>query len=460
MKRRTVLQILGAAIAGANSAACSEDEAEVLIATGPQCEVPTTGSGGRTVAIIGAGVAGLTAAHALTRCGFSVTVLEAADRIGGRVNTSDAIGQPTDLGASWIHGGRANPLAALLTAPVIETDLDSVALFEAGRRLSDSEVDQAYDTAESIERRFDRVDENSDSDMSIARAIDLVEAERTSSVQWALNSNLAVEYATDLDAISLWWGLDDAEFDGTDLLIEGGTRQILNAFAGSYTTELGTTVDTIEDDGQGVRVRGPSLDRRFDAVICTVSAGVLQSGAISFSPTLSARQQTALQRLRMGTLDKTFLTFDRKFWPDVSILGFVGAQVDGVGEFFDLSAQVGAPTLMGFASGSAAVSLGLLSNEERVARAMATLRTAFPDAPDPVGTLLSNWSTDPLTRGSYVSLRPGGLPEDFLALADPVSASVFLAGEHTDRDFRGSLHGAHFSGLRAAAQIVERFGRE
>lgn len=458
MKRRTVLQILGAAIAGTSATGCGEDEAEVVIATGPQCEAPSAGATGRSVAIIGAGVAGLTAAHALTQCGFSVTVLEAADRIGGRVNTSDALGQPTDLGASWIHGGTANPLAALVSAPTIETDLDSVALFESGRRLSEAEVDAAYDAAESIERRFEQVDEDSDNDMSIAAAIDIVRSPRTAPVQWALNSNIAVEYATNLDAISLWWGLEDAEFEGTDLLIEGGTRQLLNAFAGDYATELSTPVDAIEEDEQGVRVRGPGLDRRFDAVVCTVSAGVLQAGTISFSPALSGRQRTALQRLRMGTLDKTFLTFDRTFWPDVSILGFVGAESDGVGEFFDLSAQVGAPTLMGFASGSAALALGQLTDDERVARAMATLRTAFPDAPDPVNVLLSNWSQEPLTGGSYVSLLPGGVPEDFLALAEQVSASVFLAGEHTDRDFRGSLHGAHFSGLRAAAQVVARFG--
>jgi monoamine oxidase len=458
MHRRHVLQILGAALASASLTRCGEEEAEVVIATGPQCESPRAGTQNLSIAIVGAGVAGLTAAHALTLCGFTVTVFEAADRIGGRVYTTSVLGQPTDLGASWIHGGTANPLAALLNAPTLTTDLDSVALYDNGQRLAGSDVDQAYSQADAVLRKFDEIDENSDNDMSAAAAIEIARRERSPELQWALNSNIAVEYATDLDELSLWWGQEDSEFEGTDLLIQGGSLALLDAFSAGYTTELSSPVDSIEQDDQGVRLRGPDLDRRFDAVVCTVSAGVLQSGAISFSPDLSARKRTALQRIRMGTLDKTFLQFDEKFWPDATILGFVGAQTDGIGEFFDMSAQIGAPTLMGFSSGSVATALGQLSDEERVARAMDTLRTAFPSAPDPTDTLLSNWSREPLTLGSYVYLAVGGVPEDFLALASPVSDAVFLAGEHTDRDFRGSMHGAHFSGLRAAAQVVDRFG--
>jgi monoamine oxidase len=454
MDRRQVLQTLAASLAAFTGSRCSgEDETPVVIPEGPQCEDPSAG-GGRRIAVIGAGMAGLTAAHALTRCGFTVTVLESRGEVGGRVRTIDTFPQPVDLGASWIHGGSGNPLGALLTTDVLETDPDAVILYEAGQRLSDAEMERTYADVDRVGGAFERIDEESERDMPVSRAIELARAQRAPALDWALNSEIAIEYATDLDALSFWWGTDDAEFEGEEWLLVGGMREFLRAFDADWSLRTDTRVTSITDQGARVRVQADGFDELFDAAICTVSCALLQQQAITFSPGLSERQQLALQRIQMGTLDKTFLQFDRQFWPTASVLGFVGAQLDGIGEFYDLSAQAGAPVLMGFASGTIARTLGGLPDEERVARAMATLRTAFPDAPDPVVTHLSNWSQDPDTGGSYSSLAVGGVPEDFLAMESPVGERIFLAGEHTNRDFRGTLHGAHFSGLRAAAQVV------
>jgi polyamine oxidase len=456
MNRRNVLRLLTAAFATAAVPACDgASETGSTAASGPQCGQPEAGAAGKRVAIVGAGMAGLTAAWALTRCGFAVTIFEAGTEIGGRVRTSSAFPQPVDLGASWIHGADGNPLTPLLQTGHIVTDLERIVVFENGRQLTGEEVDSVYAEAARIQGEFDAIDEESEADMSVAAAIELADSERSERVEWALNSEIRVEYGADLTDLSFWWGTDDEVFDGDDWLIVGGTRALLNAFAGSYEVRTGSRVTAITQEGAGVSVTTDDGADTFDAVICTVSCGVLQAGVIQFQPPFSARQSLALQRIRMGTLDKTFLQFERQFWPDTTVLGFVGAQREGIAEFFDLSAQAGAPVLMGFCAGSVARELASLTQEERVARAMATLRSAFPDAPEPIAVATSNWSQDETTLGSYSYLSVGGVPEDFLALEEPVGERVFIAGEHTNRDYRGTLHGAHFSGLRAASQVVD-----
>jgi polyamine oxidase len=457
MNRRDVLRILSAAFAvTATASACGgASETASTAASGPQCGDPLDGAAGKRVAIVGGGMAGLTAAWALSRCGFAVTVFEAGAEIGGRVRTISAFPQPVDLGASWIHGADGNPLTPLLQTDHIVTDLDRVVVFENGQRLSDAEMEAIYEDAERIEGEFERIDEQSETDMSVAAAIEIADDDRSERLEWALNSEIRVEYATDLTDLSFWWGTDDRVFDGGDWLMVGGTRVLLRAFDGTYEVRLNTRVNAITQSGGLVSVSAGDETETFDAVICTVSCGVLQAGTIQFQPAVSDRQALALQRIRMGTLDKTFLQFERQFWPDATVLGFIGAQREGIGEFFDLSAQAGAPVLMGFSAGSIARGLASLSQEERVSRAMATLRTAFPDAPEPVAVATSNWSQDETTFGSYSYLSVGGVPEDYLAMEVPVGERVFLAGEHTNRDYRGTLHGAHFSGLRAASQVVE-----
>ncbi|MBU6162338.1 MAG: NAD(P)-binding protein, partial [Myxococcales bacterium] len=219
MNRRNVLRLLTAAFATAAVPACDgASETGSTAASGPQCGQPEAGAAGKRVAIVGAGMAGLTAAWALTRCGFAVTIFEAGTETGGRVRTSSAFPQPVDLGASWIHGADGNPLTPLLQTGHIVTDLERIVVFENGRQLTGEEVDSVYDEAERIQGEFDAIDEESEADMSVAAAIELADSERSERVEWALNSEIRVEYGADLTDLSFWWGTDDEVFDGDDWL--------------------------------------------------------------------------------------------------------------------------------------------------------------------------------------------------------------------------------------------------
>ena len=123
------------------------------------------------IIVIGAGIAGLSAAHRLTAEGFRVTVLEGRDRIGGRVWTDTSLGTPVDLGASWIHGIRRNPLTALANQAgisTVATDFDALALYDIdGSVLNDDDLDKLAEVFERVLADLRDVKKYSNADLSI-----------------------------------------------------------------------------------------------------------------------------------------------------------------------------------------------------------------------------------------------------------------------------------------------------
>jgi monoamine oxidase len=131
---------------------------------------------------------------------------------------------------------------------------------------------------------------------------------------------------------------------------------------------------------------------------------------------------------------------------------------DGEGvfpEFYDLSALAGAPVLVGlYAGGFAREMQAGASDADIVSGALAVLTEVHGAAvPDPVASLVTHWTTDPYTRGSYVYLPPGATMEDLATLAEPEGERLRFAGEATVPDAYGNVHGAVLSGLREARRL-------
>lgn len=298
----------------------------------------------RRVAVIGAGISGLAAAHALGSKGLEVTVFEARDRIGGRIRTARQHGLSLDLGASWIHGTRGNPLTALadrLDIKRIETGFDYILRGKDGRKISDlwfpdwlAEVTEIQQSAGA-----DSADLNLD------------------------------QYA------------EQEDYEGSDVLFPGGYDQVLHALDGDYSIRLNAPVERIEHSEASVTLSTATDRYRFEAAIVTLPLGVLKAETVSFDPALPTQKRDAIAQLGMGLLDKLYLYFDEPFWdrdttwiltPETSL------PRGHMNQWLNLMPSLGQPILVGFHGGSAARELASASDAQMLNWAHRTLSAAYP----------------------------------------------------------------------------------
>jgi monoamine oxidase len=416
------------------------------------------------VLVLGAGMAGLSAARELTRRGTRVIVLEARERIGGRTWTDDSLGLPLDLGASWIHGTRGNPLTKLadeVGAKRVRTDYNNITRYASdGRELSareDAEIDEIFETLAQLIAEWQ---EEFDDDTSLHAAIQAyLEAEdlptETLRQAWyAVNTAIEHEYAADAADLSLYWFDNADDYGGDEVILPGGYGQLVSHLADGLDIRLGHIVRSVESDASGVRIQTDQGQFEADKAVVAVPLGVLKGQDISFNPPLPAEKRRAMARMGFGVLNKVYLQFDEVFWEaDAHLLGYVSERKGEWCEWLNLAPLVGAPVLLGFNAGRFGLEIESWSDEQVLAAALSVLRRIYgPDVPQPRGWLVTRWGRDPFARGSYSSLMPGASPDDYDTLAAPVGKTLFFAGEHTHREHPSTVHGAYLSGLRAAGE--------
>ena len=420
---------------------------------------------GRRVIVVGAGLAGLSAARDLVAAGAEVVVLEARDRIGGRIWTSrEWPDMPMDMGASWIHGVKGNPLTKLADVAGVDrrsTNYDSaLALDAAGQEV---DLTDAYDLAEAVvEDARARVDDN-DRDLSLQDAVtggaDWQQADPATRrlIRHVVNGAVEAEYGGDWSDVSAWYFDESEEFGGGDVIFPGGFDQIVQHLARELDIRTGQVVSALSPDGAGVAVTiaGGSV-LQADHVVLTVPLGVLQAGDIAFGAALAADRVVAISTLGMGLLNKCWLRFDRVAWPDdVDWIEWVGPE-DGVwSQWLSLTQATGAPVLLAFHAGDQARAMENLSDTEMTALAHAALQAMFgPGFPAPVQAQITRWSQDPFSHGSYSFNAVGCTPATRAALAGADwDGRLVFAGEAAEPDHWGTAHGAVLSGRAAAAEL-------
>lgn len=407
--------------------------------------------------VLGAGVAGLAAARELHRRGVMVTVLEARDRLGGRVHTvRDASWpHPIELGAEFGHG-----LPRRLHYPwrlrLKDADGEHWSFAEGRRTRADGTFEEAMGLLGQMKGH-----ETTAEKFLATRAHGVVGRFARAFVEGF--------YAADPRTVST--GFLARETAGSEEL--GGDRlfrptagyDLLPAALAKGLTVCESTIVTHLRWRRGeVRVdtRDPlGHPQRFGAraAIVALPLGVLQSGQVRISP-LPGWLRNTIARLETGGIVKVLFRFREPFWERTKARRFTF--MHAIGETVPTwwrPRPFDSTVLVGWAAGPRAQELSRAAQTLTAARlALQSLERAF--GVEGLGGQLDawkviDWSADPFARGGYLVVPVGQLPAQRL-LQRPLEDTLFFAGEHTDTEGQaGTVHGALATGQRAARQVLD-----
>ncbi len=416
----------------------------------------------KRIIIVGAGMAGLAAGRALTDAGHRVSVLEARDRIGGRVWTERRRGVAYDMGASWIHGVKGNPLTKLADKAGVKrvaTDYESsTAFFAKGDKAGDAWWTD-YDKAETLVRSALASAKSGESIQSAVSRYLVGKAASpaiASAIEFYINSTIEHEIAGDWATADARTYDDADEYGGGDVLFPDGYDILPAYLTRGLDIRLSQPVKSIRVEGRAVTVETSRGHERADGVILTVPLGVLKSGAIKLDPLPSTALQSAIDGLGMGTLNKLWLRFPKAFWPtNVDWIERIGGPRGEWVEWVSASRFAGAPVLVGFNAAAYGEAIEGESDKALVASAMAALKGMFGSSiPDPIEAMPTRWKSDPFALGAY-SFNAVGTSRETRSAFHPIHAErIAFAGEATSVAHYQTVHGAYQSGLDAAKRLV------
>lgn len=330
---------------------------------------------GAVAVVVGAGAAGLGAARALADAGTQVVVLEARESVGGRIRTDRSSGSAVELGASWIHGVRRNPLVPLAHAakrPLRRFDYDNSELFRRGRIVDSRRPERRLARLLAAAARHG---ERLDRDISLAAGLRQAGRSPGRLLDTLIATEIEHEYAADVGALSLWWWDEGDELPSGDALVLDGYDALPQLLADGLDIRFKTPVARIEWDAKTVHVD----DVPADHVVVTVPLALLKAGQLRFEPALPAAHRLAIERLGVGLLDKVYLRFHEPFWDtELDLFSIAGARPGEFAEWLNLHKFTGEPALLGFNAGQTARRLAKLDDRAFLARALEALAHAQP----------------------------------------------------------------------------------
>jgi monoamine oxidase len=400
------------------------------------------------VAIIGAGAAGLGAAHALEGSGLSTIVLEARDRVGGRGHTIMASPEITfDLGCGWLHSADKNSFVAIAEALDFEIDktLPPWRDRAVGKAFPAKERDDFIRTLDAF---YDRAEQAAQGGRDSAASDYLEPGNRWNPMIDAISTYVN---GCELDQVSI---LDMDAYEDTNInwRVRRGYGALMTAYGASLPLVLNCQVSLIDHSGKALRIETSLGTLTAAKAIVTVPTNLIAQEAIRFHPALPAKRDAAAG-LPLGLADKVMLALEEPndLPKDGNLRGATMRTRMGT---FHLR-PFGQPCIEGFFGGRFAQELEDSGDGAFAAQSI-----------DEIVSLLGNdyrrklkplkesrWAHDPFARGSYSHALPGHADQRAV-LAAPVDGRLFFAGEATSPNFFSTAHGARDSGERAAREVL------
>lgn len=442
------------------------------------------------VCIIGAGYAGLTAARRLTQAGRSVLVVEARDRVGGRVWTKPTVGgAAVDVGGTFVgpHQDRLLALAAEMGVATYRTHDTGDSLLASGRRnhrypstktprISPVALASAGLAIARLDRMASHVPLDAPWDAPKAAAWDSISIAGwltprrvpTRQARELLGATFRALFCTDLSEVSLLNalhlirshtglvclmsikdGMQDGQFDG-------GAQAVALRIAGELgdRVHLDEPATGIEAHDDRVVVHTTKGDITAGRVAVTIPPSL--TGGIRFDPPLPADHALLRNAASAGTEIKAMAVYETPFWREDGLAGSSVAMDDRFEVSLDSSPASGTPGVMAlFAAGPKARALAALTPEDRRAEALAVLTRRFgPRAAEPIDYLEQNWAEEEWSRGcSMAHFGTGVLTQFGHLLREPVGR-IHWAGTETSAVSHGAIDGAVRSGERVAEELL------
>ncbi|HWA29815.1 MAG TPA: FAD-dependent oxidoreductase [Rhizomicrobium sp.] len=439
------------------------------------------------VIVVGAGAAGLKAAQELVDAGRSVIVLEANDRVGGRLKRREVGAYVGDVGGQWVGKGHD-----VLLREARRFGIATYEQYESGKTLMQllgklvsftSNVPKmpllALIELARLQRRWDREMKAvpADAPWTAARADEwdsitleswIVQNIRTKAARefarlvprgaWAAEAR-QVSYLWFLDALRSAGGLDylmGVKGGALDAKFKGGMQQVPQRMADALGDRVvaGAPAEKIVQDANGVRVVTPKGE--FSARFVIVSTPPAAAARIQYEPHLPAARDGLQQRMPMGAIIKVIVTYSTAFWRAAGYSGQVATDDDTLGIVMDDARDGDPAVLLCFVEGRHAVEMSALGKDARKEKVIASLARFFgPEAAHPIGYEDNDWLTEPYIHGYVGHMPPGTMTRFGPGLREPCGR-IHWAGTETATEWAGYIEGGLRSGIRAAREVIAR----
>ena len=425
------------------------------------------------VIVVGAGAAGLAAARDLNQAGRRVIIVEARERIGGRVHTVHERGSPLpiELGAEFVHGEAEDTFSIIRAARLIVDELPDDHRWARRGRLDD--IPDFWGLVNRVRRDMARrLRRSPRADFSFADYLEkakLPSGQRQMLVDFVQGYHAA--YADRISIRSLAAGDEETQdaAGNRQFRIVGGNDALMYWLLSGLDPDrsevrLGTTATRLQWKRNEVTLECRSLagtplePLRARAAVITVPQAVLQSRSLRIEPAVP-QVERAIEKLEPGQVFKAVLRFREAFWDDD--LNFMHSRDCDVPTWWTAKpAKV--PVLTGWCGGARADTMLDEGESGRIDRSLDALARVM-DIPrrEIDGQLESwrqhDWRADPFSRAAYTYVGVGGVPAQ-KALSRPVQQTLCFAGEATDAEQTGTVAGAIASGRKAARQLVAAGG--
>ncbi|OEL23073.1 Polyamine oxidase [Dichanthelium oligosanthes] len=455
-----------------------------------------TGAAGPKVIIVGAGMAGISAGKRLSDAGITdFVILEATDRIGGRIHKTKFAGLNVEMGANWVEGVGGEQMNPIWTMANKTLQLRTFFSDFDGLSKNTYKEDGGLHPEDFVKKRIERADEVEESGSKLAGTLHASGRDDMSVMAMQrLNDHLPSGPSTPVDMVIDYYKYD-YEFAepprvtslqntqplstfknfGDDVHFvadQRGYESVVYYVAGQYlkTDKSGAIVDprlklnqvvkeiTYFPSGVMVKTEDNKV-YRADYVMVSVSLGVLQTDLIRFRPQLPNWKIVSIYQFDMALYTKIFLKFPKKFWPEGPGTEFF-LYASGRRGYYPVWQQFekqypGSNVLLVTVTDDESRRIEQQSDNQTKAEAVEVLRKMFPgkDVPDATDILVPRWWSNRFFKGTFSNWPIGVNRYEYDLLRAPVGR-VYFTGEHTSEHYNGYVHGAYLAGIDSAHILI------